>query len=443
VSINKILNRPLFRNQALKKGHLKVFKAQTGAFTGGYSFTPTGGEKPRNLPIQYGTNVAPQPSWWQKFKADLPAFGRNLKDPRFLLSAPFGMGGGTTRGVSYFGLDPLVGEVTRKIGIQEGVGKDLTDMGIAGVLSRNPYAVGAGLTYLGYRGAREPVGRLVDLVKERPLGTTAANEKFMPSIEGVLGKPIDQVPFEEMLKNYKLQYEKAKSEMKPAELAVASGRGSGSGSTAVGYEPFRTALAGKKEEPEVTDELTADINKADINDSLIDIDKVAQNVEQLQARDVEKTKPYNQPPKAPSNVVAQVVEEPKTKKKEETQLVNNTVATNVGNKPGRITAGDGTPVTSDVITLARQYRNELMKGQKSQAKLVFLANLASGLMSGTTLKSGIGGALEILGRALGPAVNNYATIKLKENEMEQGLMSDALTLAADELKTKNEMVEKP
>ena len=48
-----------------------------------------------------------------------------------------------------------------------------------------------------------------------------------------------------------------------------------------------------------------------------------------------------------------------------------------------------------------------MAGQKSQAKLVFLANLASGLLSGTTTKGGLGGALEVFGKALGPAVNNW------------------------------------
>ena len=34
MSINKVLNRPMFRQQALKKGHIKVIKAQTGEFIG-------------------------------------------------------------------------------------------------------------------------------------------------------------------------------------------------------------------------------------------------------------------------------------------------------------------------------------------------------------------------------------------------------------------------
>ena len=54
------------------------------------------------------------------------------------------------------------------------------------------------------------------------------------------------------------------------------------------------------------------------------------------------------------------------------------------------------------------YHDKLNKGESSQANLIFLANLASGLMTGTTAKAGIGGAMEVIGQALGPAVNNYA-----------------------------------
>jgi len=84
-----------------------------------------------------------------------------------------------------------------------------------------------------------------------------------------------------------------------------------------------------------------------------------------------------------------------------------------------------------------------MAGQKSQAKLVFLSNLASGLLSGTTTQGGLGGALEVFGKALGPAVNNYATIKLKENELENEFMSDALELASDEITARNSLLESP
>ena len=81
--------------------------------------------------------------------------------------------------------------------------------------------------------------------------------------------------------------------------------------------------------------------------------------------------------------------------------------------PSEIKSGDGENITDNMIERARSIAKELRAGQTSNAKMVFLANLASGLMSGTTTKGGLGGAMEVFGKALGPAVNNYAMIKLK------------------------------
>ena len=90
------------------------------------------------------------------------------------------------------------------------------------------------------------------------------------------------------------------------------------------------------------------------------------------------------------------------------------------------------------IALAKKYQEEVFKGEGSQAKLVFLANLASGLMTGTTAKAGIGGAMEVFGQALGPAVNNYATIKLKEGELRARNREASLNAAVDHMKFVNE-----
>ena len=104
---------------------------------------------------------------------------------------------------------------------------------------------------------------------------------------------------------------------------------------------------------------------------------------------------------------------------------------------------DGEDITNNLIGRAREISKELRAGQSSQAKLVLLANLASGLMSGTTSRRGLGGAMEVFGRALGPAVNNYATLKLKENELENNFMQSALEIASDEMDRKNQVYESP
>ena len=106
--------------------------------------------------------------------------------------------------------------------------------------------------------------------------------------------------------------------------------------------------------------------------------------------------------------------------------------------PGLVKQGDGSVIDDVVISRARQLYDKLNKGQGSQANLIFLANLASGLMTGTTAKAGIGGALEVFGQAIGPAVNNYAIAKMKENELERNSMETYLGYALEELKLFNE-----
>jgi len=90
------------------------------------------------------------------------------------------------------------------------------------------------------------------------------------------------------------------------------------------------------------------------------------------------------------------------------------------------------------IALAKKYQEEVFKGEGSQAGLVFLANLASGLLTGTTAKAGLGGAMEVFGQAIGPAVNNYATIKLKEGELRARNREASLNAAVDHMKFLND-----
>ena len=90
------------------------------------------------------------------------------------------------------------------------------------------------------------------------------------------------------------------------------------------------------------------------------------------------------------------------------------------------------------IALAKKYQEEVFKNEGSQAGLVFLANLASGLLTGTTKKSGLAGAMEVFGQAIGPAVNNYATIKLKEGELRAKNREASLNAAVDHMKFVNE-----
>jgi hypothetical protein len=130
-----------------------------------------------------------------------------------------------------------------------------------------------------------------------------------------------------------------------------------------------------------------------------------------------------------------VEEKNKIKKENEAVSTNEIVIGGASNDPD----------FNKTIALAKKYEEEVYKGEGSQAGLVFLANLASGLLTGTTKRRGLGGAMEVFGQAIGPAVNNYATIKLKEGELRQNRRAKSLEAAMDHMKFLNDAarVERP
>jgi len=390
MSINKVLNRPMFRQTALKRGHLKPVKL----FLGGSS-TPA-------LPNpMFGP---PPPNMMQRFNAR-PSV-RMVK--------------GLTKGI--VGIPQLGGYYAGdKVGQALGIESELARMpfgltgayaatkalpGLAALPAATSAAIIAGPAYLTIAGKMER-----DRINAMsPAEREAHKRKSMQFGSSYL----DDEQFNEQFGNFKPKT--------TAELNAGIKRPD---SRRPGPRRFNT------------DRLTETGNESEVVKGSVDIDKVVKNNDPntpvtIGAADTVEEKSFK-------DEVKVAKEEKITNKQANTKVVNS--GTNKLDKPGTYKAADGTEITSPVIELARKYRKELMAGQKSQAGLVFLANLASGLLSGKSMQGGLGGALEIFGTALGPAVNNYATIKLKENEMENEFMSDALELAQDELAAKNDLVE--
>ena len=113
-----------------------------------------------------------------------------------------------------------------------------------------------------------------------------------------------------------------------------------------------------------------------------------------------------------SDVLTAAGEDEKNKKLAEIEKQKKTLDKTKTPPPTSAAITTGGDSFDQTIKLARRYQAELDAGDRSQAKLVFLANLASGLLTGKTTQGGLAGALEVFGQALGPAVNNFATIKL-------------------------------
>jgi hypothetical protein len=446
MSLNKVLNRPLFRQAALKKGYLKPINAKVGQMIGmdvpggvqnyvqkgGGFYDPVTGRIVGGLPAVQG--AAPKPSIGYRIGRDIRGFFSNLRRNPMSLLRSGTPGFGTSSFIGAAGLYPLVEEGTRKLGV-EGPAKPVADLGVAALLGRTPVGMGVGLGYAGYRGARPFVGRVTDLIKERPLGTTAANPAFMPGVEGVLGQPMEQVSFEEMYrKNPTIARNFMPAEASADNRAIASGRGAGSKDPSVGYEGYRTAFGKGKEDVLTQPENTV----VEGGDRYIDLTKVADKAK----------KDYSNlgggiPPEQTTAAAIDVKEEKdsivKDMKPEAPVEEVPTTDTGANQKVVKRSETSQRMISDPLIDRARELYNQMNQGRgMPQSNLVFLANLASGLLTGTTSKKGLGGALEVFGAALGPAVNNYAVMKLKEDEIQRNSMETYLGYALDELKLFNE-----
>ena len=394
----------MFRNKALKKGVLKTVNAQTGIMVG---------DPISSAPVPA---LRKPPTFFERMRVSGPA--------RFLAS-----------GISI----PAVGgyiageTVAKGLGIEDPIGKTAAGIGgsvlatkalpgLASLPAATSAALMAGPAYLMYAGNKERQ-RIAKMSPEERAAHSAKSKQFGMSY-------LDDEMFNQQFTPKLDDIVKSNEDIKE-EVKISKNAAPGSG--------LQGSRGGKKSVQ--TDKLTEQDNESDVVQGNVDIDKVVKNNDPnklpvtIGAEDTVAEKGFKEKPKTDTGtkVVTDEKANANVVKSETNQLDKKT--------PGEKKAADGTEINSEVIDLARKYRKELMAGQKSQAKLVFLANLASGLLSGTTTKGGLGGALEVFGKALGPAVNNYATVKLKENEMENEFMSDALELAQDELAAKNDLVE--
>ena len=135
MSINKVLNRPMFRREALKKGHLKPIKARTGRSIIGPMRPPVPALIPQST---MGTMVGPsynnalalraQPNFMERMGSRVKGFGRGV----FSLPA---LGG-------YYAGD----QVAQGLGIQDPIGR--TAFGLGGGIAASralPALAGIGM----------------------------------------------------------------------------------------------------------------------------------------------------------------------------------------------------------------------------------------------------------------------------------------------------------
>ena len=403
----------MFRKEALRKGVLKTINANVGIMVGQSYGGPTA-YNPNRLPVVIpgqGTYNTPKPSFGSRMKG----FGRKLigdvknfpsgaiTDPKGTIKGtrPLGMGGGISRLLGFEGLysavDPYVGQY-----IQNPYGRMAVSSGLSLLGSLNPYIRGAGVAKSVYDMGKAGLGKIGKDTAEyraKPIGEKTLFSRMGDDEAGVFIPSIER---------------EVESDKK-----IVQGRPGGR----VGFENRAKELKAEGD-PLLQDNVSTDdiANLDAVQENAVNIDSTGMppgppgSTDSLQTASTEK-------------VDSSLTKQEKTTKPQSTDQGTNEI--NVGG-PTNDT------IFNQRIELAKKYTEELEKGQSSQAKLVFLANLASGLLTGTTKKSGIGGAMEVFGQAIGPAVNNYATIKLKEGELRAGRREAGLNAAFDHMKFLND-----
>jgi len=392
MSINKVLNRPMFRQTALKKGHLKPIKANVGIMVGQPSTA---------APVPA---LRKPPTFMERMSVSAPArFARGI----FSLPAAGGYYAGD-KFAKYAGVENELGRMPFGLGGAYLATKAMPALASAPALTSA--ALLAGPAYLSYAGQKE---------RERIKAMSPAEyEEFkrmneIKALEGEAGGFSDEELFGKFVPKQKLPSIEPKTTL----------------------EKRKRARGVRPETESVVDQLTLPDNQAVVDNKLIDLDKVVKN-QRPRMDEIAGGGPTE--PKKP-DLKLKIEDDIKTDQQANANVLKNK-QDNLSDvaDTGDVKTKDGKPITSALIQRAREIRDELDQGKGSQAGLVFLANLASGLLTGTTTKGGLGGALEVFGQAIGPAVNNYAVMKMKENELERNSMETYLGYAIDEMKLFNE-----
>jgi hypothetical protein len=403
MSLNKVLNRPMFRKEALRQGVLKTINANTGVMVG----------QPYNAPGVPA--IRKPPTFMERMKVSSPV--RGIKSLGRGALNPVLLGG-------YYAGD----KVAQGLGIESEVGRMGFGLGGGYMASRMlPAAMGLGMlpsaAILGTAYGGKELIKAGIAERKRINAMSPKERKAFETQQNNSAFDYMNVSDQELFGNVrpKTIEEKVEEDKRIVNKNIGSGRVSGPGFTNK-----------SKELKAEGDELLQNANDQDIA-SLSNIQ--------------ENTLTGGTPPPPGDDGITNykstlfedrqrreaeallTAPEKKEQKAESTAQGTNEIAL----------GGPSTDIEfNKTIALAKKYNEAIYKGEGSQAGLVFLANLASGLLTGTTAKAGIGGALEVFGQAIGPAVNNYATIKLKEGELRARNREASLNAAFDHMKFLND-----
>ena len=395
MSFNKVLNRPLFRQQALKKGYLKPIHAQTGIMVG----SPTTSPPP--------PAIRKPPNFMERMSVSGPA--RFL---RSMVGIPTVVGFDASGKVAdAFGIDDPMGRLAVQSLGAYGATRALPALS-ASAIGLGPTAIGLGTIYGGKKLIDAGIAERKRINAMSPKEREAFEQEQRAKALG--GEALEVLENIDVRAGNIKPKTQAKVRVKPPKGQPGSGR--------LSDRKSKGALQAEGDQL-VNDEFAS-------VDGATDINKIQNKALGFDEGDMQM------PPT--SDVLTAAGEDEKNKKLAEIEKQKKTLDKTKTPPPTSAAITTGGDSFDQTIKLARRYQAELDAGDRSQAKLVFLANLASGLLTGKTTQGGLAGALEVFGQALGPAVNNFATIKLKEGELRRNSREASLNAAIDHMKFLND-----
>jgi len=496
MSLNKVLNRPLFREAALKKGYLKPIKAFDGRFIG----PPTAQQSfigPRN-PFS-PQPVGPSPkmfSFDRRSGGYLTPFGLNrIRRIPGSFAGPVAM---------YTGLEaagvpaPLIGGMFAGElgGLALGMSKKAANQGVSRMLTsptrfaaKNPLLATVGLATTATGRGYYDLAKQKELVKEYAKANNISEERAMNIFErdvaGDKGRKLSEGTFSDIAKTFNKYLTQSPSRAmelaKPLSESTAPGQKSekdianeirnyaskvGQGGSRVyqdvdtlvkKYKTADKAVSNEMNEFRGPDDdllyqnqmtpnqlklysaatdLTAKImfetganeeKSANIAQAIVNGDVDAKDIKDVAENDSLYAKVDN---------VSGDPNHPNDQKK------NKTIEGGSDNKPGATGGSSGDAIIDQAKGIAEEYNFNLKdidpRRTSVDPKLVFLSKLAAGLLSGKSMQSGPAGFFEILGNALGPAIDSTILVKMKNDEAFRDFGSMILDFNKEIIKDRND-----
>jgi len=513
MSLNKVLNRPMFRREALRKGHLKPINANTGVFIGPPAVSM---QKPTGGPLFSSGTVGPFPKIFSYNRTDgsyLTDYGKGrLRRFPGRFAAPLMMYGGleaagvpapVTTGVLGAELTGLAAGLFGPKG--KIVSRILTSP--SRLAMSNPALTATGLATVATGRGYYDMAKEKELVKEYAKANNIDPKRAINIYErdraGEGKRSLSDISFSDIAKNINMLLTQSPSRaMELVSPPSTDAKGSPS----------------EKSEAMIADDIRAYTQYVGKGGARVyqDIDSLVKKVKAADAAQMAEDKEFRGPDdeflfsnqatgaekdfvvasndltakimfetgeqnvaKA-ANIAKAVLNGEVDAKDVKKIAVNDDLYANVTNSSGDAshpneikksnlsgkgadnsaistldgagkktttttkTTNSGDPDIDAAKTIASEYNFDLKdldpRTTATDPKLVFLTKLAAGLLSGKSIEGGFKGFAEILGTALGPAVDASILVKMKNDENFRDFASMVIDFNKEKLEEKNEVL---